>query len=127
MSCIFVWTVKGYYAILQVSENASFQEIKRAYRRLAREYHPDRNNSSFAEDMIKKIKLLLKFFRIRTRELNTIGPELTMSDLSKLMHTMLQRTTLLLNETKLVPSIIIIKEGTLVKAILTTNIVIIIL
>jgi curved DNA-binding protein CbpA len=55
MSCIFVWTVKGYYAILQVSENASFQEIKRAYRRLAREYHPDRNNSSFAEDMIKKI------------------------------------------------------------------------
>ena len=46
---------KGYYAILRVSENASFQEIKRAYRRLAREYHPDRNNSSFAEDMIKKI------------------------------------------------------------------------
>jgi curved DNA-binding protein CbpA len=46
---------KGYYAILQVSENASFQEIKRAYRRLARQYHPDRNNSSFAEDMIKKI------------------------------------------------------------------------
>jgi molecular chaperone DnaJ len=46
---------KGYYAILEVSENASFQEIKRAYRKLARKYHPDRNNSSFAEDMIKKI------------------------------------------------------------------------
>ncbi len=45
---------KGYYAI-QVSEDVSFQEIKRAYRRLARKYHPDRNNSSFAEDMIKKI------------------------------------------------------------------------
>jgi curved DNA-binding protein CbpA len=46
---------KGYYAILEVSENANFQEIKRAYRKLARKYHPDRNNSSFAEDMIKRI------------------------------------------------------------------------
>jgi curved DNA-binding protein CbpA len=46
---------KGYYAILRDSEDASFQEIKMAYRRLARKYHPDRNNSSFAEDMIKKI------------------------------------------------------------------------
>jgi curved DNA-binding protein CbpA len=46
---------KGYYAILGVSEHSSYQEIKRAYRRLARLYHPDRNNSCFAEDMIKKI------------------------------------------------------------------------
>ncbi len=46
---------KGYYALLGVSEHASYQEIKRAYRKLARKYHPDRNNSSFAEDIIKKI------------------------------------------------------------------------
>ena len=46
---------KGYYAILEVSEHSSYQDIKRAYRRLARLYHPDRNNSCFAEDMIKKI------------------------------------------------------------------------
>jgi len=46
---------KGYYAILEVSERANYQEIRRAYRNLARKYHPDRNNSSFAEDMIKKI------------------------------------------------------------------------
>jgi curved DNA-binding protein CbpA len=46
---------KGYYAILGIHEHATSQEVKKAYRRLARKYHPDRNNSCFAEDMIKKI------------------------------------------------------------------------
>lgn len=45
----------GYYAILGVSEQATYPELKKAYRRLARKYHPDRNNSSHAESMIKKI------------------------------------------------------------------------
>jgi curved DNA-binding protein CbpA len=45
----------GYYAILGVSEQATYPELTRAYRRLARKYHPDRNNSSHAESMIKKI------------------------------------------------------------------------
>jgi curved DNA-binding protein CbpA len=55
MSFILWMDSKGYYAVLGVSERSSYQEIKKAYRRLARLYHPDRNNSSFAEDMIKKI------------------------------------------------------------------------
>ena len=46
---------RGYYAILEVSERASFQEIKRSYRKLARKYHPDRNAASEAEEIIKKI------------------------------------------------------------------------
>ena len=46
---------RGYYAILEVSERASFQEIKRSYRKLARKYHPDRNDALEAEETIKKI------------------------------------------------------------------------
>jgi molecular chaperone DnaJ len=45
----------GYYAILGVTEKAKYNEIRAAYRLLAKKYHPDRNNSDFAEDMIKKI------------------------------------------------------------------------
>ena len=46
---------KGYYAILGVSERATYHEIRRSYRKLARKYHPDRNSSTSAEDMIKRI------------------------------------------------------------------------
>ncbi|MFZ0513763.1 MAG: DnaJ domain-containing protein [Candidatus Nitrosopolaris sp.] len=46
---------RGYYAILGVSEQATYPELKKVYRRLARKYHPDRNNSSHAEITIKKI------------------------------------------------------------------------
>ena len=53
--CIIFLDSKGYYAILGVSEKAKYTEIRAAYRLLAKKYHPDRNNSDFAEDMIKKL------------------------------------------------------------------------
>eukprot|EP00249_Psilotum_nudum_P020076 c27550_g2_i3 orf=2143-3507(-) len=44
-----------YYDILGVSKNASKSEIKSAYRRLARQYHPDVNKQPGAEQKFKNI------------------------------------------------------------------------
>jgi len=46
---------KSLYETLEVSENASESEIKKAYRKLARKYHPDVNKEASAEDKFKEI------------------------------------------------------------------------
>jgi curved DNA-binding protein len=47
--------IKDYYKILDVPEDASRDAVKRAYRELARKYHPDRNQEAAAEDQFKEI------------------------------------------------------------------------
>ncbi|MFK5975132.1 MAG: DnaJ C-terminal domain-containing protein [Sulfurovum sp.] len=46
---------KSLYETLSVSENASADEIKKSYRKLARKYHPDINKDESAVDKFKEI------------------------------------------------------------------------
>ncbi len=50
------WVEKNYYTVLGVSSGASQDEIKRAYRKLAQELHPDANpDNPAAEDKFKDV------------------------------------------------------------------------
>ena len=47
---------KDYYKILGVDKNATEKDIKSAYRKLARQYHPDKNpDDRSAEEKFKEI------------------------------------------------------------------------
>ena len=46
---------RDYYGLLGVSRGASDSEIKRAYRKLARELHPDINPDEQAQQLFKEI------------------------------------------------------------------------
>ncbi|WP_340694592.1 J domain-containing protein [Hydrogenobacter thermophilus] len=47
--------IKDYYQILGVDRNATVEDIKKAYRRLAKEYHPDVNSDQGASEKFKEI------------------------------------------------------------------------
>ncbi|MBI2887937.1 MAG: molecular chaperone DnaJ [Chloroflexi bacterium] len=46
---------RDYYEVLGIERGASEEEVKKAFRRLAFQYHPDRNKEAGAEDRFKEI------------------------------------------------------------------------
>ncbi len=51
----------GYHGVLGVDEFVSMEEIKRAYYRVAKEFHPDRHFSSPSEDMKEKLHAIFSY------------------------------------------------------------------
>ncbi len=51
--------MKNYYEVLKISRASTSEEIKKAYRKLASQYHPDKypEKTKFAEDMMKEINV----------------------------------------------------------------------
>jgi len=68
---------KDYYEVLGVSRNAAQEEIKNAYRKLALQYHPDRNKSPEAEEKFKEISEAYAVLsdEEKRRQYNTFGHE----------------------------------------------------
>ena len=58
--------MKDYYKILGVSETSSKDEIKKAFRSLAKKYHPDRNGND--ENAIKKFQEVNEAYEVLSNE-----------------------------------------------------------
>ena len=48
---------KNYYDILGISRDANTDQIKKAYRKLARQYHPDVSKETDAEERMQEINV----------------------------------------------------------------------
>jgi molecular chaperone DnaJ len=63
---------RDYYEVLGVAKNASKDQIKDSYRKLALQYHPDRNKAPDAEEKSKKSARLMRFLVMTRNAKNTI-------------------------------------------------------
>lgn len=70
---------RDYYEVLGVSKDADAKEIKKAYRKLAMKYHPDKNpGDKAAEEKFKEINEAYEVLSDEEKEVLTI--DLVMMD-----------------------------------------------
>ena len=64
------------YSILEIPKDASEQDIKKAYRKLSLQYHPDRNSSPDADEKIRKINEAYETLsNAEKRRMYDLGPQ----------------------------------------------------
>ena len=62
-------TKRDYYDVLGISRDADAAAIKRAYRKLAKKYHPDSNpGDKTAEQMFKDVNEAVSYTHLRAHE-----------------------------------------------------------
>src|SRR5207247_7920905 len=68
---------KDYYKTLGVPKNASTDDVKKAYRKLARQYHPDVNKKPDAEKKFKEINEAHEVLSDpeKRKRYDTVGPD----------------------------------------------------
>ncbi|MEA3508666.1 MAG: DnaJ domain-containing protein, partial [Synergistota bacterium] len=64
-----------YYETLGVSKDATQEQIQKAYRKLARKYHPDANKSDSAQDRFKEVNEAYEVLRDpeKRKKYDTLG------------------------------------------------------
>ena len=74
------WFEKDYYAVLGLPADASAKDVTKAYRKLARELHPDKNpNNAAAEERFKEVSVAYEVLgdeakRSEYDEVRRLGP-----------------------------------------------------
>ncbi len=74
------WFEKDYYAVLGLPADASAKDVTKAYRKLARELHPDKNpNNAAAEERFKEVSVAYEVLGDETKrseydEVRRLGP-----------------------------------------------------
>jgi curved DNA-binding protein CbpA len=68
------------YKTLQVEGNAKFEEVKYAYRKLALQYHPDKNRDSKSEKRFKAITEAYHFLKNQNKQSSRQKPEKTQGE-----------------------------------------------
>ena len=75
----------NYYSILYINKSASFEEIKKAYKRLALKFHPNRNKDTKSKEIFDKLSIAYNVLSNQEKRKNydTYGNEYGNIDLNK--------------------------------------------